>query len=144
MTEPGGPAWRQTIFYPFSQAARFGHGNVLRPRTFTDSYATAAYPKVDYLLASVVHDEKTGHCAIFALNRSTTDALKLSVDFNGMGDRKIVSASELHHANLKAENTQGSPATVTPTGLKNVSVTGTHLKATLRPQSWNVFVTEPS
>jgi alpha-N-arabinofuranosidase len=22
MTEPGGPAWRQTIFYPFSQASR--------------------------------------------------------------------------------------------------------------------------
>jgi alpha-N-arabinofuranosidase len=142
MTEAGGPAWRQTIFYPFSQAARFGHGNVLRTRMFTDSYATAMYPKVDYLLASVLHDEKTERCTVFALNRSTTDAIKLSVDLNGLGDRKVVSASELHHANLKAENTKGSPTFVTPKDLKQVSVTGTHLKATLHPQSWNVFITE--
>jgi alpha-L-arabinofuranosidase len=144
MTEAGGPAWRQTIFYPFSQAARFGHGNVLRTRMFTDSYATAMYPKVDYLLASVLHDEKTGRCTVFALNRSTTDAIKLSVDLNGLGDRKVVSASELHHANLKGENTKGSPTFVTPKDLKQVSVTGTHLKATLHPQSWNVFVTAPA
>ena len=32
MTEPGGPAWRQTIFYPFAQMSRFGRGQVLRAR----------------------------------------------------------------------------------------------------------------
>ena len=30
MTEPGGPAWRQTIFHPFAQAARWARGEVLR------------------------------------------------------------------------------------------------------------------
>ena len=30
MTEPGGPAWRQTIFYPFAHASRYGRGRVLR------------------------------------------------------------------------------------------------------------------
>ena len=29
MTETGGPAWRQTIFYPFLHASRFGQGEVL-------------------------------------------------------------------------------------------------------------------
>ena len=33
MTEPGGPAWRQSIFHPFAQAARFGHGKVMRQCT---------------------------------------------------------------------------------------------------------------
>ncbi|GAB4003495.1 hypothetical protein GCM10029992_45410 [Glycomyces albus] len=30
MTEPGGPAWRQTTFYPFAEASRYGRGQVLR------------------------------------------------------------------------------------------------------------------
>ena len=29
MTEPGGPAWRQTTFHPFAQASRYGRGEVL-------------------------------------------------------------------------------------------------------------------
>ena len=29
MTEPGGPAWRQTTFFPFAQASTYGRGKVL-------------------------------------------------------------------------------------------------------------------
>jgi alpha-N-arabinofuranosidase len=143
MTEAGGPAWRQTIFHPFSQAARYGHGNVLRTHTHTDSYAVANHLKLDYLLASVLHDENSGRCTVFALNRSTTDAMRLSVELNGLGHRSLVSASELHHADLKAENTRNSPDAVKPSGHAEVSVKGTHLEAQLRPLSWNVFVTQP-
>ena len=32
MTETGGPAWRQTIFYPFAHFSRLGRGRVLRTR----------------------------------------------------------------------------------------------------------------
>ncbi|CAM5713086.1 hypothetical protein SFUMM280S_08052 [Streptomyces fumanus] len=32
MTEPGGPAWRQTTFFPFAQASRYGRGQVLDVR----------------------------------------------------------------------------------------------------------------
>jgi alpha-N-arabinofuranosidase len=143
MTEAGGPAWRQTIFYPFSQASRYGHGNVLRTHVQTHSYATASYPKLDYLLSSVLNDEKTGRCTVFALNRSATDEMKLSVELNGLGHRKLVSATELHHSNLKSENTRSSPDTVKPTERTEVSLKGIQLQARLRPLSWNVFVTEP-
>ena len=143
MTEPGGPAWRQTIFYPFSQASHHGYGNVLRTHSQTDGYTAAKFPKLDYLLASVVHDETNGRCTIFALNRSTTDEMKLSVELNGLGNRRLVSASELHHPDLKAENTRTSPDTVKPTEHREVSLKGSHLQTQLRPLSWNAFVTEP-
>src|SRR5665213_158559 len=143
MTEPGGPAWRQTIFYPFAQASHHGRGNVLRTHVQTDSFGTAEYPKLDYLLASVVHDEDSGRCTVFALNRSTTDAMTLAVELNGLGNRKLVSAAELHHADLKAVNTRSSQDTVTPKDCSGISLKGTHLNATLRPLSWNVFVTQP-
>jgi alpha-N-arabinofuranosidase len=142
MTEPGEPAWRQTIFHPFAQASRYGHGNVLRTHTQTDSYGIPEYPKLDYLLTSVLHDDITGRCTVFALNRSATDAMKLAVELDGLGNRKMVLASELHHSDLKAANTKRSPETVTPNDCSQVSLRGTRLMATLRPLSWNVFVTE--
>ena len=40
MTETGGPAWRQTIFYPFAQMSNFGRGDVLRAIVTSDTYAT--------------------------------------------------------------------------------------------------------
>jgi alpha-N-arabinofuranosidase len=144
MTERGGPAWRQTIFYPFAQASQFGRGNVLRTRTQTDSYAIATYSKLDYLLTSVLHDEKTGRCTLFALNRSSTGEMKLSVDLSGLGNRKLVSASELHHPDIRAANTRPSPNTIVPTKHLNSSLSATQLQANLQPLSWNVFVTEPA
>ena len=33
MTETGGPAWRQTIFYPFADFAKLGRGTVLKVAT---------------------------------------------------------------------------------------------------------------
>src|SRR5207244_11884871 len=43
MTETGGPAWRQTIFYPFAQMSRLGRGRVLRIQLECDTYAATYY-----------------------------------------------------------------------------------------------------
>lgn len=37
MTEPGGPAWRQTTFFPFAQASKYGRGEVLDVRVDSPS-----------------------------------------------------------------------------------------------------------
>jgi alpha-N-arabinofuranosidase len=143
MTERGGPAWRQTIFHPFSQASRFGHGRVLRAGINTDSYATNTHPRLDYLLATVLHDESTGRATVFALNRSTTDEMQLAIELRGLGNRKLVFASQLHHSDLKAKNTRAEPDAVRPQEHPDAAVSGGVLKATLQPLSWNVLVTEP-
>ena len=38
-TEPGGPAWRQTIFWPFADFANLGHGTVLRTQIDSPTYS---------------------------------------------------------------------------------------------------------
>ena len=43
MTETGGPAWRQTIFYPFAQMSRFGRGRVLRAKIDSPTYAATYF-----------------------------------------------------------------------------------------------------
>ena len=142
MTEPGGPAWRQTIFHPFAQAARFGRGEVLRTRVQTDGYGTATHPRLDFLLSSIVHDPATGRATLFALNRSATDEMHLEVELRGLGRRRLAVASQLHHADLKATNTRSAPRTVEPTEQATARVGDDRLRATLQPLSWNVFVTE--
>jgi alpha-L-arabinofuranosidase len=140
MTESGGPAWRQTIFHPFSQASQFGRGNVLRAKVETEGYAAGNYAHLDYLLSSVLYDEKSGRATVFALNCSSDEEMELSVELRGLGIRKIVSASEMHHADLKATNTKTAPDTVKPRQHSGCSFAGSTLQAKLRPLSWNVFV----
>src|SRR4029079_1118647 len=41
MTESGGPAWRQTIFWPFAQWSNFGRGRVLRTKVECETYAAS-------------------------------------------------------------------------------------------------------
>src|SRR5262249_22067993 len=141
MTEPGGPAWRQTIFHPFSLTSRFGRGNVLRTHVRTDSYSTSAHPKVDSLLASVVHDSDSGRATVFALNRAA-EPMELSVELQDLGGRKSPYARTLHHPDLKATNTRAAPDTIVPTEHRDAEMKGGQLRTTLPPLSWSVLVTE--
>src|SRR5215468_8880119 len=43
MTETGGPAWRQTIFWPFAHFSNFGRGRVLRTQIESPTYAATYY-----------------------------------------------------------------------------------------------------
>jgi len=139
MTETGGPSWRQTIFHPFAQASRFGHGNVLRANIESDSYSIGSHARVPYLLASVVHDEKSGAVTLFALNRHDTDKIQVDLELRGLGaGRTVQSATELRHQDLKAINSKCSPETVVPAPLQDISVSGEKIRATLKPHSWNV------
>lgn len=145
MTEPGGPAWRQTIFHPFAHASRFGRGRVLRPIVRSQVYQAETFPEIPYLCAAVVDDEETGATTVFALNRHLTEEMELRVELRGLGqERRITEALELHHLNLKAVNTREAPHTVVPVVNKNVRVEGGDLVARLKPGSWNVLASTAS
>jgi alpha-N-arabinofuranosidase len=139
-TETGGAAWRQTIFHPFALASRLGHGVVLQPRVQTEGYATETHPFVPYLLSTVLHNPETGEAVVFALNRSTSEEMDLTIDLRGVGERlELRDAVELHHDDLKAINSKASPDEVSPNANARVSIEGSRVAARLKPQSWNVI-----
>ena len=141
MTEPGGPAWRQTIFYPFSQAARFAHGEVLRSTIDSATYETEAAGKIPYLCACVVHNEENGNIAVFALNRHLDEDMELRIELCHLGgQRRIEHALELFHTDMKAANSRDKPDTVVPAENTAVRIEGGVLIARLKPGSWNVLV----
>lgn len=138
-TETGGAAWRQTIFHPIAAASRFGHGEVLRLKVDTTTFETKAHGAVPHLLATGIRNPETGEVAIFALNRSTTDEMDLSVDLRGLDGLKVVEASELHDADRKKTNSKDAPDAVSPKPNDSAKVSGSLFTARLKPQSWNVF-----
>jgi alpha-N-arabinofuranosidase len=143
-TETGGPAWRQTIFHPFAHATQHVRGTVLRARVTTDTFSTGKLTNLPMVVSTVVHDEETGGATILVLNRSLEEPTELTVELRGFGDQQIATAIELHHDDLKAFNSKEAPDEVSPRPSRDVAIEGTNLRATLKPLSWNVFVTRPA
>ena len=137
-----GPAWRQTIFHPFAQASRNGFGQVLKTRIEAPSFVSPHYGTVSHLVTTTLHDPETGAATVFALNLHPTEAMTLTVELRGMkGGRELSEALELHHHDLKAINSKDAPDEVSPRPHADARLDGATLTATLKPLSWNVFVT---
>jgi alpha-N-arabinofuranosidase len=151
MTETGGPAWRQTIFWPFAHFSRLGRGRVLRTTIDGPTYA-ARYndpngpideffplPAVPYLKLAAVHDEEARLLTLFALNRSLTESLPLELRAGGYAGLALKQALQLCDADLKAINSKAEPDRVRPQPLAGVKATGDRVEAMLAPASWNVI-----
>jgi alpha-N-arabinofuranosidase len=138
MTEPGGPAWRQTTFFPFAQASRYGRGQVLDVRVDSPTYGTAKYGETDLLHATAVRAED-GSVTVFAVNRGRTAALPLEVTLGSLGLTAVVGHSALADADPDARNTLDEPERVVPHEVTGTALADGVLTATLEPLSWNVI-----
>jgi alpha-N-arabinofuranosidase len=151
MTETGGPAWRQTIFFPFAQMSNLGRGRVLKARVESPTYATSYYdprgmqehrfslPEVPFLKCAAVHDADGGFATLFLLNRHLEEELALEVELRGLGATSVVSAETLRHDDLSATNTRDAPDHVAPEPLSGTSLQDGALHATLPAASWTVI-----
>ncbi|WP_225755529.1 alpha-N-arabinofuranosidase [Actinotalea sp. Marseille-Q4924] len=143
-TEPGGPAWRQTIFHPFAHAARFARGDVLRLAVSSPTYAAEPYGDVPVLDTVATRDGETGEVTVFAVNRDLTEPLSLTGALHGLGRLDLV-----EHVTLAADgdarrvNTREQPDAVRPRRADGARVVDGVLHATLPPLSWNVLRLAP-
>ena len=151
LTETGGPAWRQTIFFPFADFSNLGRGRVLRTHINSPTYSANYYdprgkqdlwyplPEVPYLKLSAVHGEDDRTLTLFALNRSLDEEMPLSVNAKGFSGMSVERATTLHNEDLAAVNTKNAQNTVAPAKLSTVKVDKDVITATLPPASWNVI-----
>ncbi|MFC9944277.1 arabinosylfuranosidase ArfA [Streptomyces pratensis] len=139
MTEPGGPAWRQTTFFPFAQAARYGQGQVLDVRVDSPTYGTARYGETDLLHATAVRDPETGAVTVFAVNRSQDAALPLEVALAGLDLERVAEHQVVADADPEARNTLAEPERVAPHAAEGTVLADGTLKAVLEPLSWNMI-----
>ncbi|AQA11656.1 arabinosylfuranosidase ArfA [Streptomyces malaysiensis] len=139
MTEPGGPAWRQTTFYPFAQASAHGRGRVLQVNVDSPTYETAVHGEVPLLHATAVLDESTGAVTVFAVNRDQHRPLPLEIALHALPVTRVVEHTVLADADPEARNTLADPERVTPHPGEGTALVDGALRTTLEPLSWNVI-----
>jgi alpha-L-arabinofuranosidase len=138
MTEPGGPAWRQTIFFPFAITARLAQGTALRLVVESPSYDTAAYgsaPLVD-AVASINDD---GAVSVFLVNRSQDAATIVSIDIGSPGIARLAESSTLADDDPNATNTLEQPNRVAPSPNQSARIDDNVLTVELPPISWTAL-----
>lgn len=85
MTEPGGAAWRQTIYYPFQFASKFGRGTALALDVECGHYVSNVSERVSYLDISGVHDGDAETLTFFAVNRNGQEAMAINLSLERFG-----------------------------------------------------------
>lgn len=138
MTEAGGAAWKQTIFYPYLHTSKYGRGVSLQPIVNSPKYDAQDYTDVPYLDSALVYNEEADELTIFAINRHLEEALHLKCDVRGFEGYRLIEHIELHHEDLKAVNTAKEEH------VKPRQATGTECKdgfveTLLSKASWNVI-----
>jgi alpha-L-arabinofuranosidase len=143
-TENGGPAWRQSTFYPMKYAFTYGVGHTLRVEPSGPVVDTTEYGAVPQLDCTATLDSESGDVAIFAVNRSLTEPLGVVADVralgSGAGDSGVrpVAHVALHGPDRDAANTRDN-ARVVPQEMPAPVVDGGQLRVELPPMSWNMI-----
>lgn len=139
MTEPNGPAWRQTTFFPFSITSRLAQGEALQLKLDAPTYETKEYGTVPLVDAVATHDAETGRSAVFLVNRSQSEAVTLTIDIAALGDVSVLESHLLADDDVYAKNTLADRERVAPSSNDSASVAGGELTITLPPVSWTAL-----
>lgn len=139
MTATGGGSWRQTIYYPFLHASRYGQGAALDLQVISPSYDNRQFDSVPLLEAVATHDEERGTLTLFAVNRDQEETLILEGELRAFPGYEVVEHLVLEHADPKAGNSLDAPDEVTPHHRGDADCRDGPLAATLPRLSWNVI-----
>jgi alpha-N-arabinofuranosidase len=143
MTEPGGPAWKQTTFFPFALTSRLARGAAVDVNVQSETYATTAYGEVPLVDAVGTHDAQSGAAAVFLVNRSQDQAQTVVVDVSGLGDVGVVESHALFHEDIRVSNTREQPERVGIQALPCTLDGEGRLTLELPPVSWGVVALGP-
>ena len=139
MTEPGGPAWKQTTFFPFAITSRLATGTALEVKLDAPVYDTAVYGTVPLIDAVATHDAETGRTAVFLVNRSQTEEATVTIDIGTLGGVAVLSAQTLSDSDIGARNTLADPERVGLADNGSAAVAGGTVTVTLPAVSWTAI-----
>ena len=134
----GGKSWRQTIFWPFMHASRYGRGTALLPSIDSPLHATKNHGDVTDIESVSVFNEEKGELTIFAVNRNLDEDVTLTTDVRSFEGFTLAEHIVLEHSDLKAVNSSAGE-TVAPKTAAQSALDGGTLTSLLHKASWNVI-----
>ncbi|MDF2917116.1 MAG: alpha-L-arabinofuranosidase, partial [Microbacterium sp.] len=139
MTEPGGPAWRQTTFFPFSITSRLTGEQVVRVPLDGATVTSSRFGEIPAVNAvATVGEQGT---SVFVVNRSVDEAATLRLDVSALiaelgREPRIAESHLLHDDDMYAANTLDDPERVGVAPLEDAVIRDGILEVPLPPVSW--------
>lgn len=138
MTEKDGGAWKQTIFYPFMHASKYGRGIALQPVINTTKHDTKTHMDVTDIESVAVYNEEKEEVTIFAVNRNTENNVFFQADMRGFEGLKVLEYTVLESDDNKAANAITGEK-VTPRAKMEYTFTDSIFETSMKKCSWNVI-----
>jgi alpha-N-arabinofuranosidase len=130
---------KQSIYYPYSWALQFAHGEVLNLLVESPTYAVAGMGQVPYLDAVATEDAGDGKVSLFILNRDMSKAHAIEINWQDKSPGRVLSSNTLTGKDLKAFNTFESPQRVVPQAFDKPTTSGGRTKIEVPAQSYTVI-----
>ena len=138
-SEPGGPAWRQTIFHPFALTSRHGRGTVLQTPIAAPEYDTQEFGAVPKANAVAVLSDSGEELTVFAVNRDQREPLPAAIDMRSLPALRVAHHTYIGGDEPSAANTQDAPDRIVPRAGADASAHDGVLHVVLPPLSWNML-----
>jgi alpha-N-arabinofuranosidase len=139
MTETGGPAWKQTIYYPYQFASLYGRGDALNVAVDGPTYDSKVADDVPYLDVAAVRATDGKTLNLFIVNRHPSEAMNVDIDLAGFDATGIAQHITIANDDLQATNTAKRQDRVGPAKGKGVGVRDGAVKGKLPPASYHVI-----
>ena len=139
MTEENGPAWRQTIFYPYLHASKYGRGVALNTAQRASKHDTKEFTDVTDVETVAVWDDEKEELTVFAVNRDLENAIVLESDLRAFEGYQLAEHIVLEHEDFKAVNSAAGEAVAPSTVEDRDQMEDGLLRSRLSPASWNVI-----
>lgn len=137
--EKGGPAWRQTIYYPYQFASLYGRGAALNVSVDGPTYDCKVAHDVNYFDVSAVHDEVGGTLTLFMVNRHLDEAAELDFDLAGFSGLRVIEHKVMEGYGLRDANGPDRPDAIAPREGRGLGVEDGRVKGRLAPLSYHVL-----
>ena len=139
MTQEGGKAWRQTIFYPYMYTSVYGRGTVLHTEITSPVYSCERFSEINHIDAVGIYNEEEEELTFFAVNRNLEDDVEVKVDL-----RSFNAATPLEHIcyandDLKATNGTDESKNLIPKSLSDIQTEDNKASVILPKSSWNML-----
>ena len=141
MTEPGGEAWRQSIFFPVATTFGTARGNSLEVAVTAPVEDTELHDDVPSVAAAATHDPETGQLALFVTHRGGA-ATDVVVDHRGFGDWQVRSAQVIEADDKGQLYGAEAAAAARPVPLEGVRTEAGTTALRMPAESWAAVVVD--
>jgi alpha-N-arabinofuranosidase len=138
MTEKGGPAWAQTIYYPYYFASIFGRGMALNLLVNSPGYDSIHADNTPFVDVSGVHNEEEGTLSFFLVNRHGSESIDVDLSLQGFTAGQVIDHQVMTHNNLEAVNIARDQNAVAPRKGSGTKIENGTLTVTLSPYSYQM------